>query len=155
MDFINFDSSLFWVLLGVAFLILEALTPGFFLLFFGFGAWVTALTLFFWSDPQGGQWAVFMASSVVSLLILRRKLKSLFNSAPPENELMKDPIVANLYLGREVIVIKDVAPNAPGLIELDGTNWQAKSTDKTFKVGDRAKVLETNGLTLTIIGLDE
>ena len=82
MELFNFDSSLFWFILGVIFLVLEVMAPGFFLIFFGMGAWATAGLMFFMPVPINMQWAIFIVVSVSTLIILRRRLKDLLKPPP-------------------------------------------------------------------------
>ncbi len=147
----SIDASLFWFLLGVAFLVLEALTPGVFLVFFGLGAWVTGALVFFLPLGQGPQWLVFMAVSVAALVVLRRKLRSLFQGRLAKPDNMDDPVFTNQYIGRDVVVLETVEPDRPGLAELNGTNWQARTEDgQAIMAGRRARVVRLEGLTLVI-----
>lgn len=150
------NPSLFWFLLGVAFLVLEAVTPGFFLMFFGLGAWVVSLAVLFPPVAAGShlQWLIFIVVSVLSLLIFRRKVKSLFQGRLAKNDNMDDPVAQAQYLNREVLVIKAVGPDQPGLVELNGTNWQARTDGPLLSPGQRARVIRLEGLTL-ILSLDQ
>ena len=155
MEAFAIDASLFWFLLGVALLVLEALTPGFFLMFFGLGAWVTGALVFFLPLPQSGQWLIFLAVSVATLLIFRRKVKLFFEGRLAKNDNLDDPMVRDQYIGREVLILKDVRPNQPGQAELNGTNWQAKSIDGvSIPAGTRALVTALEGLTLVVTLID-
>ncbi|MDR1045799.1 MAG: NfeD family protein [Candidatus Adiutrix sp.] len=150
MEIMGLEASLFWFILGVVFLVLEALTPGFFLMFFGLGAWlVSALTCFV---PLGRnwQWLIFIGLSVAGLLIFRRRLKSVFRGRPAEDAPLDDPIFINQYVGREVVVLRDVVPGRPGLAELNGSNWQARTENQNIAAGQRARVLRLEGLTLVL-----
>lgn len=149
MEILGLNASLFWFLLGVAFLVLEALTPGFFLMFFGLGAWATAALVFFLPLSAALQWAIFSVVSVLSLAVLRSRLKSIMASGKKE-EMTDDPIFSEQYIGREVIVLKDVSIDEPGLVELNGTNWNAKTEGPEIKAGRRALVHRLEGLTLII-----
>ena len=154
MELFTFNSSLFWFILGVVFLVLEILVPGFFLIFFGLGAWATASLMFFMPVPINMQWAIFIIVSVSTLLILRRRLKDILKKGPSPVGAMDDPIFANQYLNREVLVVQDIAPGSPGLVELNGTNWQAISKDSVITAGKMARVLSINGLTLLVTNTD-
>ncbi|MDL2226822.1 NfeD family protein [Deltaproteobacteria bacterium OttesenSCG-928-M10] len=150
MEMFGIDASLFWFIVGVALLVLEALTPGFFLVFFGLGAWVTAALVFFLPLGVNIQWIAFMAVSVISLLILRRKLKSLFQGKLAKTDNMDDPVFSGQYIGREVTILKDVGPGEPGLAELNGTNWRARTEGPVLKAGSLAIVERLDGLTLVL-----
>lgn len=141
----------FWFLLGVICFVLEVMTPGFFLLFFGFGAWFTGGLVFFLPDVnQSLQWITFMVVSIITLVILRQKMKLLFLKTRPQAEILDDPVISNLYIGREVEVFKEIKHEEPGLVELNGTNWQARSNGQTITPGQWAKVVGMDGLTLIV-----
>jgi len=150
MEVLNINPSLFWFLLGVAFLVLEALTPGFFLMFFGLGAWLVSLAFFFLPIGPHSQWLLFIVVSVAGLLIFRQKVKSLFQGRLAKNDNMEDAIAQAQYLNREVTVLKEVGPQEPGLVELNGTNWQALTDGPVLAPGQRARVIRRDGLTLIL-----
>lgn len=150
MEMFGINASLFWFIVGVVLLVLEALTPGFFLVFFGLGAWVTAALAFFLPLGVNLQWIVFMAVSIISLLVLRRKLKSLFKGKSAEAGNMDDPVFSSQYIGREVTILKDVGPGEPGLAELNGTNWRARTEGPILKAGSLAVVVRLDGLALIL-----
>jgi membrane protein implicated in regulation of membrane protease activity len=142
--------KLFWFVLGLAFLIMEVATPGIVFLFFGLGSWVVLLILLVAPLPVLAQWIVFLVVSVVTLLTLRRQLTRLFSKSREERaDSLKEPMVAGSYLGRVVEVIGDLAPDRPGLVELNGTNWRAESAYAIPK-GSMARILEVRDLTLVV-----
>ncbi len=150
MELFSVNASLFWFLLGVVFLVLEAVTPGFFLIFFGLGAWVVSLVLFFTPMGHNIQWLLFIVVSVASLLVFRRKFKALFQGRLAKADNMDDPVINDRYIGREVLIIQEAGPDQPGLAELDGTNWRARSEGPVIPAGRRARVLRLDGLTLVV-----
>ncbi|UQZ90345.1 hypothetical protein C4J81_14485 [Deltaproteobacteria bacterium Smac51] len=145
------NATLFWFIAGVIFFVLEALTPGFFLMFFGLGAWASAIVMLFMPFPAVFQWLIFMAVSVISLLMLRKRMKSLFEGRLAKNDNIEDSVFSSQYVGREVVVVKEIGPGRPGLVELNGTNWQARTeSEAVFPAGDRVLVRSLEGLTLTV-----
>lgn len=151
MEMFSINASLFWFLLGIFFMVLEAVTPGFFLMFFGLGAWATSAVLFFVpSLGQNLQWIIFIAVSVASLLIFRRKLKSFFRGRLAGDDNMEDAVLRDQYIGREVLILEDVCAAKPGLAEFNGTNWQARTEGPAIAAGERATVIRIDGLTLIL-----
>ncbi len=144
--------TLVWFIAGVLFLFLEAITPGFFLIFFGLGALTVAAASFFAPIAPALRWGIFIVVSVVSLLAARKRLKSLFEGRrPTQNNAIDDPIFTGQYIGREVVVIQDIAPGNPGLVELNGTRWQARAEGQAaHAAGSRVRVRAIDGLTLII-----
>lgn len=150
MEMFGLNASLFWFLLGVFLLVLEALTPGFFLMFFGLGAWVTSALAFFIPLGYNPQLLIFSVVSVTSLLVFRRKLKALFKGRAASDDNLEDAVVRDQYVGREVLVMREVGPASPGLAELNGTNWQARTDGPPIPAGERATVVRLDGLTLVL-----
>jgi len=149
MDF-PFEPPLVWFLLGVGFLVLEALIPGVFLLFFGLGAWGAALAA--WAEvPLTAQVMTFITVSLVSLILLRNKLKQLLNVRSGRGgEVTEDPVITSQYLGKEVTVIAEADQVRPALVEFNGSNWQARGEDDPLRLGDRVRVVGREGLTLVV-----
>jgi membrane protein implicated in regulation of membrane protease activity len=143
--------KIFWFALGMAFLILEVLTPGVVFLFFGLGAWVVMAILLVASIPAGAQWGVFIVVSVLALITLRRHVARLFakKEAGGRADSLKEPMVAASYIGRVVEVVGDIGPDRPGLVELNGTNWQARAPVAIPK-GSMVRVVEVRDLALTV-----
>ena len=149
MTFFDMNPPLVWFLLGIGFLVLEAFLPGVFLLFFGLGAWGAALAAFAGLN-QTAQLVTFMAVSLVSLTLLRKKLKKLLTARADRGELTDDPVFAAQYLGREVAVVGEAAQGRLALVELNGANWQAECEGEPLRLGDRVRVLALKNLTLVV-----
>jgi membrane protein implicated in regulation of membrane protease activity len=142
--------QLFWFILGFFFLFLEVLTPGVVFAFFGLGSWVVTLLLFFMPMPVSFQWIIFIVASALFLVFLRRHLTALFRRIEKgRTDSLREPMVANQYIGREVLVVSEIASDRAGLVELNGTNWQARSNTKVA-AGVMVKVIELDGLTLWV-----
>jgi membrane protein implicated in regulation of membrane protease activity len=140
----------FWFVLGFVFLFLEVLVPGIVFLFFGLGSWSVALLLFFIPLPVIPQWTIFIVLSIIFLVVLRRKLSAVFRkSNVGRNDSLSDPLVADQYIGREVVVMKSISPEKTGLIELNGSNWQARSRF-SLDEGASAKIVELKDLVVWV-----
>jgi membrane protein implicated in regulation of membrane protease activity len=143
---------LFWFLLGFMFLILEVLTPGIVFVFFGLGAWLVMGVVYFL--PHLGspfQFLIFTVSSVIFLIMLRRHISDIFRRDRKEDptDSLSESMFAENFLGKEVDVIKEIFPGRPGLVELNGTNWTAKS-DQPLATGDRAVVINVANLEVMV-----
>ena len=72
MDWIT--PELFWFLLGLVLLLAEFALPGIIIMFFGIGAWITALTTWLGiTTGAASQNMVFGLSSVLLLFVLRHR----------------------------------------------------------------------------------
>ena len=139
-----------WILLGIALLAGEMVTPGgFFVLFFGIAALlVGALMSVGLAGPPAVQWLLFSALSIGSLLLFRRRLLERFNV----------PSVAKLdeldsLRGEVAVPSEDLAPGAVGKAELRGTAWSVKNVgEQPLRAGQRCRVAGKEGLTLFLRG---
>ncbi|MFW5735507.1 MAG: NfeD family protein, partial [Oceanidesulfovibrio sp.] len=80
------SATLIWFLVGVAFLVAELLLPGFILLFFFLGSWLTAAVVYFFPGLSlEWQIAGFLVSSLAFLFSLRRlALRTFSGSQSPD-----------------------------------------------------------------------
>jgi inner membrane protein len=132
-----------WAVLGLGLLACEMLTPGgFYFLFFGVGALITAALA--WAgllDTPWVEWLVFTVLSLACLVPLRGRLVR-WASVPDA------PRVDSL-VGEEAVVLDDLDPGAVGKGELRGTTWSVRTTGaRTLRRGERARVARVDGLTL-------
>jgi membrane protein implicated in regulation of membrane protease activity len=85
-----------------------------------------------------------------SKILLRRQFKRILRKKEiGRSDRLREPVVANSYLGREIDMISEITPERPGLVELNGTNWQARSRVAIPK-GTWVKVLEVQNLSLLV-----
>lgn len=136
-----------WILLGLALLAFEALTPGgFFTLFFGIGAIVVGLLA---AAEVGGppwvQWLLFSFVSIVSLVLFRRRLQRWMESRPP----VQDPV--DSLVGASAVLLDDLLPGDVGKAELRGSSWTVRTdAPTTIPKGTRCRVERADGLTLWV-----
>jgi inner membrane protein len=97
MDFIV------WVVVAVALAIAEILISGFYLLFFAFGAAITAIAAIFVPELNSQLW-IFLLSSVFFLLLGRPFLKRVFNLTDQPSH----PSNASALIGEVVLVLEAV-----------------------------------------------
>lgn len=118
-----FTSGVIWFLIGLLLLLGELVMPGLVLIFFGFGAWVTALFCLLFDVSLNGQLGIFLASSLTSLALLRKYLRNRYTNFRQEQsaELEDD------YIGQKVTAIQDFEANTPGRVSFRGSNWEAVS----------------------------
>ena len=139
--------ELFWFIIGLALFLFELVIPGFFIFFFGLGAWVTALVCLI-GDPNSitnFQILIFAVVSVLSLIALRRIIKKkFFYSKDNLSEGVEDE-----FTGREALATTDFGPNKKGKVEFKGTTWKAESKSE-IKEGDRVIIIEKENITLIV-----
>jgi len=119
MDWLS--AELFWFLLGLVLLLAEFALPGIIIMFFGIGAWITALTTWIGLTPNAtSQNIVFALSSVLLLFVLRARLQKIFVGDSTQDT------VEDEYTGKEAIVLQDV-DDSNGIVEMKGAEWRARS----------------------------
>lgn len=114
--------SLIWFLVGVAFLTAELLIPGFILIFFTAGCWITGVTVWLADIDLTTQILVFTISSLVLLFTLRKYSVKTFKGTTRDNI---DDRYADSKLGKTAIVTKGITPSMPGEIKIMGSFWRA------------------------------
>lgn len=137
--------SLLWFLAGIVLFLLEMSMPGFVLFFFGAGAWITALASWLLPLSLNGQILVFIVSSLLSLLTLRRFVQSVF-AGDTESPGDDSALAAE---GERVVVISDIVPPAEGKVKYSGTSWRAVS-DAPIHAGEVAEIVSQDGLLMKV-----
>lgn len=132
-----------WVLVGIALLVVEMLTPGgLFALFFGVGALATGVIALV-GAPAVVQWVAFTVVSLVLLVTLRRSLQEKLRSHPgaPVDSLV----------GEEVVLLGEIPAGGEGKAELRGVPWRARvASGIALRSGQRCRVERVDGLTLWV-----
>jgi len=139
--------EIFWFIIGLVLFLLELVIPGFFIFFFGLGAWVTALVcLLIHPDSFNNmQILIFAVVSVLSLIALRRLIqKKFFYSKENLSEGVEDE-----FTGREAIATSAFGSGKKGKVEFKGTTWNAESKSE-IKEGDRVIIIEKDSITLIV-----
>lgn len=131
--------SFIWFIIGFVFLLAELGAPGFIIIFFGFGAWFTAIASWLFGISLDVQIGVFLVSSILFLVALRRMWMRIFMGRSDNGEDDMSDRPSNV--GSIVEVTKPVSPTAPGEIKYRGTFWRAVA-DETFEVGVSAVIIE-------------
>jgi len=139
-----------WFIVGLVLILLEFGIPGLITLFFGIGAWIVAILCLFIDMSFNLQLVIFIIISIVSLILLRKHFKSLFEGKMNKSEFGPDELEE--FIGHKAEVIKEIALNKPGKVEFHGTLWNAESKEKLGK-GEIVKILEKKNLTLIVKSL--
>ncbi len=140
------DPTFVWGLSGFILIFAEALVPGFVIFFFGSGALLTALASAV-LPPVGAsfglQGLIWGASSVFSLIFLRKRFARVFRGTLLNREHVED-------LGETALVKERITPDTRGRVRYQGTTWKAVSYTETFEPGDKVSIVQEDGLTLVV-----
>jgi membrane protein implicated in regulation of membrane protease activity len=137
-----------WLLLGIALLVVELLTPGgFFVLFFGAGAIaVGVLVLVGMAEQAALQWLLFSILSIVALVVFRKPLLARVRGRQPAREI-------DSLIGETAVALSEIPVDAIGRAELRGSAWAAQNIGSApVQSGQRCRVERVDGLTLHIRG---
>ncbi len=142
----NIDNpALVWFVAGILLLLAEIAVPGFIIFFFGIGALITALFAFLGVSDLSVQFIIFLSSSIIILVFLRKKWKGLFRG-----DKTKDAEQLEEFIGKKVIVKKDIIPGSMGgRVEFKGALWEAES-DTIIKEGSVAEIIERKNISLKV-----
>ncbi len=114
--------QLIWFLVGVAFLIGEMALPGFILIFFTAGSWITALVTLTTNISVTGQVIVFVVNSLILLFALRRYSLKTFKGTTRDDV---DDRSMDAKIGQTAQVTKAISPHVAGEIKAMGSFWRA------------------------------
>lgn len=128
------QSAVIWFLIGLVLILLEFAVPGLIVVFFGIGAWVTALICLVTDVSLNMQLFIFLVASVAGLALLRRVLKKRYMDVlQPDNGLEDE------YIGQTAVAISSFAAGEPGKVSFKGSNWEATSRHAVTE-GQRLKI---------------
>ena len=133
-----------WLIAGIVLMLMELMTPGFVVFFFGLAA--AAVSLCIWVIPGFGaywQLAAFSVFSILFLVVLRRYVKSVFMGDSEENA------VADELVGRVGKVTELIRPEVPGRVQIRDAEWTANAAVR-LEPGDEVKVTAHDNLTVTV-----
>jgi len=140
-----FTPTVMWFLTGLVLLLLELIIPGFVIVFFGAGAWVTAIVCLIFDIGINAQMAVFTASSVLLLLLLRRYLRKQFFS---EDKSVVETLTDE-FIGKTAVVESDIKKGFPGKVSFKGTTWSA-SSDAYIRKGQLVEIIGKESINLIV-----
>jgi membrane protein implicated in regulation of membrane protease activity len=147
-----FDSAsaeLMWFLVGLVLLVSELMLPGFVIVFFGIGAWITAALLALGLLPAfNAQLLTFLLSSILALVLFRKKGKGWYEGRV-SGKMAPGASMEDLR-GERAVVISAIIPKTPGgKVELHGTSWNAEA-DEPIEPGQIVEIVERQNLLLRV-----
>jgi len=138
------NPAVIWFLIGLAFLLLELALPGLVIFFFGIGAWITALVCAFTDINVNWQILIFMITSLLGLILLRKYIRRKFFDK--KDEKLEDQLEE--FVGRTAKVVEDIK-DGEGVVEFKGTRWTAVS-DQVIGKGESVTIVDKDSLKLIV-----
>lgn len=124
-NFLN--AAVIWFIAGFVFFLLEFAIPGLILFFFAVGAWIVALLSLFVDLSFNAQLVIFLATSILTIVLFRNWAKKIIWSRRSSSEIEDE------FLGKTAVALSDIAPGIKGKVEFKGTTWDAQSDDTIVK----------------------
>lgn len=138
------NNAVIWFGLGLALFLLEFVLPGFILFFFGIGAWIVALLTFFFDVSINVQLVVFLATSILSVLLFRNWVRRKFGMGQSAVDVLPDE-----FIGKTGVAETLIAPGKKGRVEFKGTEWDACS-DETITPGENVIITRIESILLYV-----
>ncbi|MGM0502109.1 MAG: NfeD family protein [Bacillota bacterium] len=126
-----------WIAVGMGFLILEILSPTFFMAFFGVSAFITSIVSLF-NVELIDQLFIFTGLSIISLFVFRPFAKKHLIKDTENTKTNADALV-----GQEALVTEKIIPSTnEGRVKITGDSWMAVSEQKV-EIDEGEKVIIT------------
>ena len=147
------SSELLWFIVGLILMLAELALPGFVIIFFGIGAWITALCVSLGIvDSFSGQLAVFLITSILTLILFRNKGRRYFKGRVAQVAGAEDAL--DSPRGQKAVAVTDIVPRTlGGKVEFNGTTWEAESEVRIPK-GSTVEIVERRNLVLVVKPLE-
>lgn len=139
---------LIWFLFGIFCFVTELILPSFFLFFLGIGAWCAAAVVAVINLPLTAQLLIFLVCSLLSLILLRARLKSIFSGSSSKEA---DSVTMNSAPATG-IVTDAIIPPADGRVKYGGSFWRA-TADKPIAEGAVVLIVEKKDLIIKVRAL--
>lgn len=142
-----FTADWIWLYIGSALMILELISPGFVIFFFGLAAATTGVVTRFSGDGFTTVWQVltFAGLSIVYLVFLRRGVKKLFSGTVETSASNFE----DDFPGKIAVVTEDINTPLSGRVMLGDAEWTAVA-DVPIEKGVNVRVVVRDNLTLKV-----
>ena len=149
MSFWMETAVVMWFVIGLVLALAEFILPGLVIIFFGAGAWMTALALLFGViDSFNEQLMVFLVSSILSLVLFRKQGQRTFEGKV-SGRLAPGESLEDVH-GQRAVAITAIKPKAlGGKVEYNGTPWPAES-EVEIAPGTVVEIIRRTNLTLIV-----
>jgi len=139
--------ALIWFSLGLILIIIEFIIPGLITIFFGIGAWVVAILCLMMNLSLNTQLFIFIITSILLLVFLRRWFQSIFYSRSAANPVNMEELEE--YLGKKAVVVAEITEANQGKVEFRGSTWKAEAYE-TIPKGTTVEIIDKNNITLVV-----
>jgi membrane protein implicated in regulation of membrane protease activity len=135
--------ELYWLISGIALIVLELVVPGAILMFLGAGALVVAFLLWIGTlDHWMGAFTTWFLVSLLLIIVFRSMVQRFSGGTSERGSTDEDRDAA----GTEVTVIETIRPDNQGRIRYRGTTWPAICHDQVLEADAKAKLVRRENL---------
>ncbi len=140
----EYAMMIFWIVLLVVLIIVEAVTAQLVTIWFAAGA-AAALIAELCGLQQWLQWVIFIAVSAVTLIATRPLVRKVTNKTV-------QPTNADRCIGQTAVVTEDIDNvEGKGQVHVNGVTWTARSSDgSVFRKDERVTVEKIEGVKLIV-----
>lgn len=134
-----------WLILLIAFLVIELMTLGLTTIWFAGGSLIAFLAGLL-GAPLYLQIVIFFVTSLLLLGLTRPIVKNYFN----KNRVKTN---AAALIGKHAVVLEEINNlKCSGQVSVDGQQWSArtKNEEEIIEAGDKVQILEINGVKLIV-----
>lgn len=139
-----------WLIVGALLVLSEFFATGVIAVFFGVGAWLTALAIALGLvESLAAQIGLFAVLSVLAVVLVRDKLKLWFRGHVSDDQLGEDDLLRSR--GSRVTVTRAFRDGV-GQVRLSGAEWAAEALDQnaSYAEGETLWVVGCRGITLQV-----
>ncbi|MCD6273079.1 MAG: NfeD family protein [Deltaproteobacteria bacterium] len=139
------EPAMVWFIIGLVCAVAEFILPGLIIIFFGIGAWCSALLLLVLDVSIFFQILIFILCSTLSLVFLRKRVSF-------KKEYAKD--ATEDFIGKRARAQERFTKGEFGKVFFNGTSWKAETlSENIIKNGDYVKITGQDSLTLLVESL--
>lgn len=133
-----------WLYMGIFLMLMEIMTPGFVVFFFGLAAAAVGGILFLFDFSGTLQAALFSGLSILFLLTLRRFMLSAFMG-----NTSTVSAIEHEHVGRTGKVVEAIRPMVAGRVLIGDAEWVA-TAEESLEPGAEVRVVAQKSLTLIV-----
>ena len=138
-----YNAAVIWFIVGFVFFLLEFAIPGLILFFFAVGAWIVAILSLFVDISLNMQLVIFLASSLITILLFRNWVKKMIWSKKLPTQLEDE------FIGKTGRAETTIGPGKNGKVNFKGTSWDARSDD-VIAEGENVTIIGNESILLIV-----
>ena len=141
--------SVYWLIIGIILSVVEIITPGFVVIWFGISAILVSVISYIGVENLTVQVVIFSMSSLTLTALSRTIFKKYFIKSSPGSKLKTS---LDKLVDSTGVVIEEINNNkSQGRVLVNSENWAARSSDNSIiKVGNKISVEKIEGIKLIV-----